>query len=202
MPIKDIKDKIMEDANHEKESILNKTKKEIKDMQNEFQKEIVSVKEEILEHFNQEAELKEKKIITEAKLEANKEILTEKQKIIAEIFEKAENRIKKMDDKSYKKLMEKLIIDNAEQGDENIFIGTEEREIINRGFIEEVNKKLKSQGKKGELKLSKKRLPIKGGIILGTDEIRKNSSIEIILTKIKEDLETELNNFLFQKKEE
>jgi len=202
MPIKDIKDKIMEDAIHEKENILNKTEKEINELQDVFQKEIDSLKVEILERYNQEAELKEKKIITEAKLEANKEILTEKQKLISEIFEEAENRIKNLDDRSYKKLMERLIIENTEQGDENIFIGIDERETINDNFIEEINKKLKSRGEKGELKLSNKRLQIKGGIIIGTEEIRKNASIEILLAKIKEDLEAELNNFLFQKKEE
>jgi len=199
MPIKDIKEKIIEDALHEKEIIIEEAKENIKNMKNHAQKEIISIKNEIMERYEQEADLKEKKIITEARLEANKDILSEKQAFVDEIFQEAANRIEKLNDKEYSKLMEKLILENVEHGDENIYIGNQERKHINQNFLNEINKKLKHQGQKGELKLSSKHLPIKGGVIIGTDEIRKNASIEVILEKIKEELETKLNQFLFQK---
>lgn len=202
MPIKDIKDKIMEDALEEKEKIINKAKEHIKNMKENIQKEMDSMKNDMMEHHHQEAELKEKKIITEAKLETNKEILSEKQSIIEEIFSEAENRIEKLDDKKYADLLEKLILENVEHGDESIYLGDKERKSINQEFVNSINKKLKSQGKKGELKLSKKAIPIKGGIILGTDEIRKNASFEVILEKIKENMEIKLSQFLFHKIEE
>ncbi|HKK83468.1 MAG TPA: hypothetical protein VJ958_04480, partial [Atribacterota bacterium] len=97
---------------------------------------------------------------------------------------------------------EKLILENVENGDETLYIGDKERKEINQNFINDMNEKLKSKGKKGSLKLSKKSMPIKGGIIIGTNEIRKNASIEVILDKIKEDIETKLNQFLFQKNED
>jgi len=199
MPIKDIKEKIIEDALHEKENILEEVKENIKNMKNQAQKESNSIKNQIMERYKQEADLKEKKIITEAILEAKKNILSEKQAFIDEIFQEVIKRIEKLDDKEYEKLMEKLILENVEHGDENIYIGNQERKHINQNFLNGINKKLKDQGKKGELKFSKKHLPIKGGIIIGTDEIRKNASIEVILEKTKEELETTLNQFLFQK---
>ncbi len=202
MPIKDIKEKIIEDALHEKEKIIKEANEDIKKIREHAQKEIDSIKNKITEHYEQEAELKEKKIITEARLEANKEVLSEKQAIINEIFREAENRIEKLDDKKYANLMKKLIFDNVEYGDETIYIGTKELKNINQEFLDVINKKLKPQGKKGELQLSEKRIPIKGGIVLGTDEIKKNASIEVIFEKIKEDIETKLNQFLFQKNEE
>ena len=61
--------------------------------------------------------------------------------------------------------------------------------------------KLKAQGKKGELKLSEDRLPIKGGVVLGTGDIKKNASLEVILENIKDEIETQLNQFLFAKNE-
>ena len=66
--------------------------------------------------------------------------------------------------------------------------------------IAEINKKLNSQGKKGELKLAKERMPIKGGVILGTEEIKKNASLEVLLEKIKSETETKLNQLLFDEK--
>ncbi len=202
MPIKDIKNKILEDAQNEKDSIIKEAEEYIKETKENLQNEIASIKKDIMERYEQEAELKEKKIITEARLKANKEILSEKQAIIKEIFKEVENRIRKLDEQKYANLIEKLILENVENGDETIYIGNQERKSINQKFIDSLNKKLKSQGKQGDLKLSKKNVPIKGGIILGTDEIRKNASIEIILENIKDDIEIKLNKFLFQKDEE
>jgi len=202
MPIKDIKDKIIEDALHEKEKIIKEANENIKKIRDNNQKELNSIKNNIMERCEQEAELKEKNIITEARLEANKEILSEKQAIIEEIFKEAENRIEKLDNKKYANFMEKLILENVENGEETLYFGDNERKEINQNFIKDINEKLKSQGKKGNLKISKKSMPIKGGIIIGTDEIRKNASLEVILEKIKEDIETKLNQFLFQKNED
>jgi len=202
MPIKNIKDKIIEDALHEKEKIIKEANENIKKIRNNNQEKLNSIENNILEQYEQEAELKEKNIITEARLEANKEILFEKQAIIEEIFKEAENKIEKLDNKKYAVFMEKLILENVENGDETLYIGDKERKEINQNFINDMNEKLKSKGKKGSLKLSKKSMPIKGGIIIGTNEIRKNASIEVILDKIKEDIETKLNQFLFQKNED
>jgi len=202
MPIKNIKDKIIEDALHEKEKIIKEANENIKKIRNNNQEKLNSIENNILEQYEQEAELKEKNIITEARLEANKEILFEKQAIIEEIFKEAENKIEKLDNKKYAVFMEKLILENVENGDETLYIGDNERKEINQNFINDINEKLKSKGKKGSLKLSKKSMPIKGGIIIGTNEIRKNASIEVILDKIKEDIETKLNQFLFQNNED
>jgi V/A-type H+/Na+-transporting ATPase subunit E len=202
MPIKDIKDKILEDALHEKDRIIKEANENIKKIRDDRQKDLNSIKNNIIERYEQEAELKEKNIITEARLAANKEVLSEKQAIIEEIFKEAENKIKNLDNKKYADFMEKLILENVENGEETLYVGNNERKEINQNFINDINNKLKSKGKKGNLKLSKKTMPIKGGIIIGTNEIRKNASIEVILEKIKEDIETKLNQFLFQKNED
>lgn len=202
MAVKDIKDKILEDAQSKKDDILKEADANIKKMRENAQKKFDSIKKEITERYEQEAELNEKKIITEAKLSAKKDILSAKQAIIDDLFKTAFNRIEKLDHQKYQNFIEKLILDNIENGDETIYIGNQERKQINQDFVDEINKKLKSRGKTGKLKLSDQRLPIKGGIILGTDEIRKNASFEIILEKIKEDIEIKLNHFLFQHNEE
>lgn len=199
MSMKEIKEKILQDALDEKEKILKEAETKIINLKSKFGKEIESIQREILDRYNQEAGLKEKKIITEAILNSKKDILSEKQAIIANIFSEVLDRIVGLEDERYLSLLEKLILDNIETGDEIVYIGNQERQAINQKFINTINVKLKSQGKKGNLELSEKRVPIMGGVILGTREIRKNASLEVILEKIKDEIETELNQFLFIK---
>jgi V/A-type H+/Na+-transporting ATPase subunit E len=202
MSVKDIKDKIFESATQEKNKIIEEANNEIKTFKENAKSEIESIKNSIMERYEQEAELAEKKIITESKLESNKEILSEKQLIIGDIFREAENRIKNLGNEKYRNFMENLIFDNVETGNEIIYLGNNERKEINQEFINNINKKLQSMGKKGELKIAKKTLPIKGGIVLGTEEIRKNASLDVIFDSIRDNIETELNQFLFQENEE
>ncbi len=202
MSINEIKEKILEDALEEKRKIQKEAEIEIEKIKSLAKKEIESIKKEILERYNQESELKEKKIITEAILNTKKDILSEKQAIINNVFSEALYRINKLEDEKYLSLLEKLILDNIETGEETVYIGKQERKAINHEFIKKINEKLNLQGKKGLLELSKKRLPILGGVVLGSGEIKKNASLEVILEKVKDEIETELNKFLFVKHED
>jgi len=118
------------------------------------------------------------------------------------LFKEAENRIIETDKEKYKDFIERLIFENIENGNETIYISDNDRKIINQEFLDNINKKLKENNRKGELNIYEKSIPIRGGVVLGTDEVKKNASLEIIFEKIKEDLEAKLNQFLFQKKEE
>jgi V/A-type H+-transporting ATPase subunit E len=202
MPIKDIKDKILENAFKEKDKIIEEAKNEVEKIKEEAKNEIEKIKNNILQDYKQEADIKENKIITEAKLNANKDILSEKQLILEEIFLEAERRIQKLDKQRYKKFIENLIFENIELGNETIYISEKDQKIIDNAFIENINKKLISNHKKGKLKLSEKSISIRGGVVLGTEDIKKNASLEIMLERTKEDIETKLNKFLFLENEE
>ena len=199
MAIKDIKEKILQDALEEKKKILQDSKIRIEELKSQTLKEDESIQLDIMERYKQEAELKEKNIVTEARLNAKKSLLGEKQAIIKDIFSEAIKRVLKLDDQKYLLLIENLILENVEAGDETIYIGDLERDSINQEFINKINNKLRSLGKKGELKFSKERLPIIGGVIIGAGQIKKNSSLEVLLEKIKDEIETKLNRFLFEK---
>ncbi|MBN2395025.1 MAG: hypothetical protein JXC36_01010 [Candidatus Atribacteria bacterium] len=197
MPIEDIKERILKDAQLQKEEVIKDAKINIENMKKLFLKDIEIEKQKILKNYEQEAELKEKNIITEAKLKTSKDLLNVKQSIINEIFSEAANRIKNLDDHHYLYFLRTLILDNVENGNETIYISDRERKIINQEFIESINESLRSKDKKGELKLSKKYKPIQGGVIIESNEISKNASFEIIFEKIKEDTEIKLNKLLF-----
>ncbi|GAG72278.1 unnamed protein product, partial [marine sediment metagenome] len=114
-----------------------------------------------------------------------------------DVFNKASENILKLSDKDYHNFIKKLILDNIEIGNETIFIGSSDQRKISESFIEDINKELKSKGKKGELKLSTSYLPIKGGVIIGSGKIRKNISLELLLKDAREESEMQISKILF-----
>jgi len=197
MTIKDINDKIISDAKIQANKIIDQAEDNATNIMKKGEKEADNVKKAILYKINQEASLKKSKILTEANLEAKKTILLEKQKIMEDVFAKALESIVKLSNQDYLHFIKKMILDNIESGDETIFTGALDKNKISKDFIEEINKELKTKGKKGELKLSTSHLLIKGGIIIGSGVIRKNISLELLLKNIREELEMQISKLLF-----
>jgi len=197
MTIKDINEKIISDAGIQADKIIAQAEDDANNIIKKGKKEADSLKNVLLYKYNQDASLRKSKILTEANLEAKKIILSEKQKIIENIFDKASESILKLDDKNYRNIIRKMILDNIETGDETIFIDHSDRIKISESFMEDINKELKSKGEKGELKLSTSYLSIKGGVVIGSGKIRKNISLEFLLKKIREELEIQISKDLF-----
>jgi len=197
MTIKDINEKIISDARIQADKIVTQAEDNANNIIKKSEKEADNIKNIILGKNNQEASLKKSKILTEANLEARKTILLKKQKIMEGAFNKALESILKLDDKDYRNFIKRLILDNIEKGDETIFIASSDKNKISKDFIEGINKKLETKGKKGELKLSTSYLPIKGGVIIGSGKVRKNISLELLLKKVREESEIEIGKYLF-----
>lgn len=197
MAIKDIKEKIISDAKIEANKIINDANNKAKEIREKGVKEARDIKSKILNKTNQEILLKKGKIITEANLEAKKNILFTKQTIIEENFNRALEKIINLDNKQYCNFIKRIILDNVEKGDETIFISPLDKEKISKDFIKEINCELEAKGKKGNLKLSPSYLQIKGGVVIGSNNIRKNSSLELIFKKVREELEIKISQYLF-----
>jgi len=197
MAIKDIKEKIISDAKIEAIKIIDETNNKAKEIKEKGEKEARDIKSKILNKIDQEILLKKGKIITEANLEAKKNILAAKQKIIEETFNKALEKIINLNDKPYCNFIKKIILDNIEKGDETIFISPLDKDRVSKDFIRDINYELEAKGKKGNLKLSPSYLQIKGGVVIGSNNIRKNSSLELIFKKVREELEIKIIQYLF-----
>jgi V/A-type H+/Na+-transporting ATPase subunit E len=197
MAIKDIKAKIISDAEIEANKIINEATNKAKEIKEEAEKEGRDIKSKILKRINQEILFKKGKIITEANLEAKKTILLEKIKIIDETFKKALENIMNLDDEPYRNFIKKIILDNIDKGDETIFISTLDKDRITKDFIQEINYNLEAKSKKGNINLSSSYLQIKGGVIIGLNNVKKNSSLELIFKKVREELEIKISQYLF-----
>ena len=198
MSIKEIKEKILSDAQKEANEIIFQAESRAKEMISKGKKEADAIKNSILAKHRQEGLLKKNKIITEANLDAKKTLLSERQTIIEGVFKKALENILNMDNQKYCKYIKKIILSNIENGDETITIGKSDKERITDAFIENINKELKSKEKKGELKLDDSYVQIQGGVIIGSGDIKKNISLELLLLKAREKYEMAVNSQLFE----
>ena len=198
MAIKEIKEKILSDAQKEANEIIFQAESRAKEMISKGKKEADALKNNILAKHKQEGLLKKNKIITEANLDAKKTLLSERQTIIEGVFKKALENILNMDNQKYCKYIKKIILNNIENGDETITIGKSDKERITDAFIENINKELKSKEKKGELKLDDSYVQIQGGVIIGSGDIKKNISLELLLLKAREKYEMAINSQLFE----
>ncbi|HDK25682.1 MAG TPA: hypothetical protein ENG48_01160 [Candidatus Atribacteria bacterium] len=198
MSIKDIKEKIISDAKNKANKIIEDANNKAKEIREKAKKESEDIKLKILNRINQEILLKKGKIITEANLAARKTILSTKQDIVEKTFNKALDKIIKLDDKQYLNFIKKIILNNIEKGDETIFISSLDKDRVTKNFIKEINDELQTNGKQGKLKLSSTYLDIKGGVVISSDNIRKNSSLEIMFKNVREELGIKITQYLFE----
>lgn len=102
-------------------------------------------------------------------LEAGKILLEKKRACVAAVYSSVEKKLESMKDAEYVALMQKLVTESCEDGDEIIVGKTEKR--ITADFVKKASK---AAGKK--LTLSKEKRDIDGGVIL------RNSRFEVDLT--------------------
>lgn len=198
MTIKEIKEKIISDAQIKANEIIVQAESKAQKIKSKGIKEAENIKNDILGKNRQEGLLKKNKILTEANLNAKKAILSEKQGIIEKVFSKALEDILNLEDREYCKFIKKIILNNIENGNEIIYISATDKKRITKVFIDDTNRELKNKGKKGELILDTSYIQIKGGVIIGSGNIRKNISLELLLQKAREEYEMEINNQLFK----
>ena len=85
----------------------------------------------------------------------------------------------------------------VEIGDEKIIFGDLHKEKFNSDFVNQINKKLVSMGKKGELCISNTSRTLKSGFILIKGKQELNASLEQLIKTLKHKLLIKINNVLF-----
>jgi len=197
MSIKEIKEKILADAQANVDKMIVQAESKAKELLDKGKREADNIKKDITANHKQEGLLKKNKILTDANLNAKKTLLNEKQVIIEKVFNKALVKIINMDDQKYCNYIEKLLFENIEYGNETISISKTDKNRINQEFIERINNGLQKKGKQGKLKLDDSFAKIKGGVIISSGRIKKNISLEFLIFNAKEKYEMEISRQLF-----
>ena len=136
-------------------------------------------------------------LLAAARMDIAKEYLGKKRKILDEVFARAEKKLKGLPDKEYCELMENLMLEAVETGDEEVIVDKKETRI-DQNFIKQINRKL-GPGYQGNLRLSSEKQDIRAGFILRRGKIKNNVSLDVLLAQARKALEIELAKDLFGK---
>ncbi len=198
MSVENIIKKIEADAEGECKVLMDRASLEIKQIQEQTKNQAEKERESILRHAKEQAEKNTNKAVVSANLECRIKLLKVKQDIISLCFEKAYNETLKLPPSDYLELMELKLLKLAEIGDEKVIFGDLHREKFNSDFINQINKKLVSRGKKGELCISNTSRSLKSGFVLIKEKQEINVSLEQLIKILRHNLLIKINNVLFE----
>lgn len=195
MDAKEVIDKIIDDANKQKNEIEQQGNSEMEKLKNDLQNELSEYNKETQKLAKKAADDKKAHMLAASRMNIAREILGGKRKILDSVFEKAKQQLAQMPDNDYLDMIKKLMLNAVETGDEEVVVDQNEKRI-NQDFIKDINRQL-GPGFKGNLRLSETTEKIDGGFILKRGDIQNNASFEVLIGTAKLKLETELAKELF-----
>lgn len=195
MAMKDIIDKINSDTDLETREIIVKAENEVEGIISRAQEEAERLHERMIEEGREKAEKAKARIITMIILEGKKAVLGEKQKILNEVYAKVEERIRGLDDRGYKSLMKRLIMDNCREKEAEVIVGEGDKKRIDGKLVEEVNRAL---GKKCDVKLVDGKARVPDGFILRYGKMEVDNSLGSIVRSLKEETIDDVVKKLFR----
>ena len=194
MDAEQVVEKILADANGQAQQIKSEAgqsqaaeKAKLDEQLGQFKKQSESLAQKA------QQETKEH-LLAAVRMDIAKQELAEKRAILDEVFALAQSQMQKLDDKSYRKLMARLIGESIETGDEEVIVDKADSRI-DAEFIQSVNQKLK-----GSLRLAAEKRDLGGGgFVLRRGDILTNASLDVLLEQVRKELEMELAGELFGK---
>ncbi len=141
---------------------------------------------------------KKERMLSRAHLDARNSILEAKQKAIDNVLNAAVERVSQMSDSEYENLLERMLLNSVETGDEEVIFSKKDKARIQPAFFARVNEKLASSGKKGMLTLSNETMNITSGFVLRRGGLEINNSIEAQIRILRDSLEGEIASLLFE----
>ena len=196
MNAEQVVNKILAEARQQAEAIIQDASEKRDRQHRQLQDELSAYRDETQRLADEAAEDRRSRLLAAARMDNARALLTAKTELLDAVFRKAEERIAQLPDESYKALMAKLMSKAVETGDEEVIVGKNERRI-GADFIKQVNRSL-GAGFKGNLRLSDKHADIKGGFVLSRGKVRINASVEVLVERLREAMETELAARLFE----
>ena len=194
--LENLTSKIIKDSEEKAKIILGEAKREEEKIILGQEQEGESQKNKIIEKAYLESKNRKERIISNAHLFVRNRKLEAKQEVIAKVYEEALNNLGKLSKEEYLNFIKDSILSLEIYGDEEIILSQNEK-YINKEIIDEINKQLKSKGKKGEIKISDKKRDFKGGFILNKDGIEINNTFEALILSLKDDLDPVIIDTLF-----
>ncbi len=197
MSLENILSEILKEGEEEKLNIIRDAREKADNILAKAKREIEEYKESEEEKIKKESQAVKERIITAFELEREKELLKTKKELLDGVFQGVLEKIVSLPKEEYLAFLAGLILEYAQTGRELLYLSDRDKNLVDKAFLDDVNKKLKEKGKAGNVKLAEESVPISGGVILGAEKIRINASLELILEDAREKWEKEVGQILF-----
>ena len=195
--LENLTSKILHDAKMQSEELVQNAENEKAKIISKRVAEANEIATSGLEKAKSEAATRKERIISNAHLQVRNKKLESKGKVISTVFDKAVENLTQLDSEIVLTYFKNAILSMNIEGDESIIVNEKTTNMITNALVSEINAELSKAGKKGELKLSNETRDIKGGFILEKNGIEVNNTFEALVNSLKEDLEYEVANVLF-----
>jgi len=192
-----IKAKILEDAENKAYQIEEQARQEARDITGLALKEAEIKRAEILAKAETEGQETYRRLISVAGLEARKEILNAKQDMVEQAFTKAIEKITSLPDAEYQKMLEEMVAGAASDGAGEILLSERDGKRIGSNFADNINRRLKTTGKNGTVKLSDEKIQTQGGFVLRYGDMEINGTFEIVFDMLRPQIENDVVDILF-----
>lgn len=187
-----IVEKIISQSNLSAKNENDYTLEKIIKLKEEQQVRFTRAKDYEIKLANEQGELAYSRLIANAKLEGRKKILGTKQDIINEVFDTSLNELSNLNKEEYIELLTRISTD-ALSKDSEILLNAKDNKEIAEELITELNK-----SSNNKVKLGKEVIKCSGGLIIKNGNIQVNMTFDTILKNLREELETEVIQILFE----
>lgn len=195
--IERIKNKILDDARKTADETLSRARREAEQIIQDARLKAEEEAEKARQAAMVEAEDMRKSMEAVSSLEKRKRMLKVRQDMVDRAFAEAFEKILNLPVDEYGSFMKRLILESACEGEGEILFNETDRARLGERFVRDVNRTLRSEGRKSVLRLSDETIPNKGGFVLRYGEMEINSTLEIIFSTSRPRLETEVASILF-----
>jgi len=189
MGLEAITDKIKENAEKRVAEINKEAGAEQEKIRKEAAAQAEKIKSEILMSAEAEIAREKEAALIRVKLEIKKDALSQKQGLIEDAFKKTAEKLANLNSGDYQDILKRILLKSLEDGDEDVLFSSQDEKRLDHGFFDEINKKLVSAGKKGEVKFSFSAGPISGGFIVKKERKEINSGFDVLLNSLRDNLE-------------
>lgn len=195
MNAEQVVEKILSEAQGKADVVTSEAKDKAVAAQSDLDKTLGEFRQETAALAESAAKEHKEQMLASARMRIRKVSLAAKCDLLDEVFNKAIERIQGLSENEYLELIESLMVNAVETGNEEVVVGKNETRITDN-FIKQVNRKL-GTGFKGNLMLAKNRVDIPSGFILRRGKVQINVSIDVLINQVRENLEMELAEELF-----
>jgi V/A-type H+/Na+-transporting ATPase subunit E len=187
--------KILDDAEKEKQRILTQAQTEVEERKRDLERTCEARKSQAQKRAEEKAEQIYRRTIANAMLEGRKMKLQARRESVDEAFEKAMDRLCSLSEEKYLEVMVRLVLPCLEDRGTNEIIPTAFGSARHAARLVE---ELETSVPEKTVVLSEETVPGRGGVVVKNGRVQTNLTFETLLRFGKDALESEVTRILFE----